>query len=306
MVVTLASAPFPELLTTFSLSHATESVSSASTCASALAVTSLPSFSVHLGPAECWPMTLSFRSFNSASGPLSVQANLPSAPAWQPYTCDPAACAESTGSSPAATWIASGTSGADSEDGADCAIPKPVPAITNAMERTAAVRLGMERILILSLPLARLSNFENIFLCEGNRALVTEFTDTLSVLLPIRRGVLLCIEHRRAQLRIHLNLRILLAEHFLTVHQHFDCRCQPAALHFAGILKSNLPIFRGIGLSRLKQPQKQQAILLHPELLRLQIAFLRADDIDRLPLPRFFMNFAQVVAFVFYNFCRRF
>lgn len=60
-----------------------ESGSGESTWATALPVILLPSVSFQLGPAKWLPMTLPLSSFNSASGALSVQENLPSVVAWQ-------------------------------------------------------------------------------------------------------------------------------------------------------------------------------------------------------------------------------
>src|SRR5208337_1372064 len=45
-----------------------------------------------------------------------------------------------------------------------------------------------------------------------------------------------------------------------------------------------------------KQPHKQLTVLIHPELLRLQIAFLRAHHMDGLTLPSLVVNLRKVVA----------
>ena len=83
MVLTFVSAPSPECATTFTRNQGIDLGSGESTWPEALPVTSLPSCSFHVGPAKCFPMTLPFASFSSASGPLRLQANLFSVPGWQ-------------------------------------------------------------------------------------------------------------------------------------------------------------------------------------------------------------------------------
>src|SRR4029077_17765925 len=116
-------------------------------------------------------------------------------------------------------------------------------------------------------------------------------------LLPMSRVELFGVEWGWVEFHVAWDGRVVFAEDFLVVRVNFHSRGHPSAGHRAVIFKANLLEFPGISLRRLKQPHKQQPLLLHPELLGLQIAFLRSHHITRLSLPGFLVNLFEVVAF---------
>ena len=121
------------------------------------------------------------------------------------------------------------------------------------------------------------------------------------LLLPMCRIELLGIERSRIQLGIALNVRVIFAENFPVVRIDFHPRRHPAARHRPIVFKPDLLKFLRVCLRRLKQPDKQQALFLHPELLGLQIALFRSNHINRLLLPHFLMNLFKVVSLAFHH-----
>src|SRR5437879_4224417 len=97
-------------------------------------------------------------------------------------------------------------------------------------------------------------------------------------------------KRRWVKLNVGFNIGILFAKDFLALNIDFDTRGHPSARECAVVLKANLLKFLRVSLRRLKQPDEQQAILLHPELLRLQIAFVCAYNVDWLAFPSLLMK----------------
>src|SRR6266567_8073627 len=84
---------------------------------------------------------------------------------------------------------------------------------------------------------------------------------------------------------------ILLHQSSPAVHQLNNLRRNPATAGLDVLVEPDV----GAALARaLDEPDKEQAVAVHPELLRHRITTSRADDVDRLALPHPFVEYVEV------------
>src|SRR5258706_11950848 len=90
---------------------------------------------------------------------------------------------------------------------------------------------------------------------------------TVLGLFPMGRGELLGIEDGRVQSYATIDLGVFLAEDFFPIHVDFYQRGDPSASQFAVVGETNVLRLVRIAPVRVQQAEKQDGVLLHPELV---------------------------------------
>ena len=94
------------------------------------------------------------------------------------------------------------------------------------------------------------------------------------------------VEQPAIEYRIRTYLRILFERSGLAVNQKDHFRRYPTAAQLLILVELCLLCLRAVFSRRLKHPYEIEIFLVDPELRRMQIALLRADDVNRAALPR--------------------
>src|SRR2546423_9042873 len=91
-----------------------------------------------------------------------------------------------------------------------------------------------------------------------------------------------------------LDLSVLLEPALVPIHQKRHLRREPGTPGWLIPVEANVVGAGAVPLTRLEQPDEDQALTVHPELPRAQIARLGADDVDRTPFPRVLVHGREV------------
>src|SRR5215510_822516 len=116
----------------------------------------------------------------------------------------------------------------------------------------------------------------------------------MTSLFPMYSGPKLWIEKFWIQRHVATNLRVLFGFDNLAIHHEDHFRRHPATAKFLILVELSLLRLRSILTTGTKHSDKVEILLIDPELRRVQVARLRAHDVDRPPLPRVFPELRQV------------
>src|SRR5439155_277861 len=124
---------------------------------------------------------------------------------------------------------------------------------------------------------------------RGDPGAVRPLTRSAPRLLPLAR-----IEQGVGERGVGLDLGVLLEPALVPIHQKRHLRREPGTPGWLILVEADVVGAGGVPLTRLEQPHEHQALAIHPELPRPQIARLGADDVDGTPFPRVLVHGREV------------
>jgi len=110
----------------------------------------------------------------------------------------------------------------------------------------------------------------------------------------VDRGPELWVEQSWIQLNIATNVRVLFSCHNLAVDHEDHFGRYPATAKFLILVELSLLRLRRILTCGTKHPHKVKILLIDPELRRVQVAHLCANDIDWPSLPGVFPELREI------------
>src|SRR5437868_13281816 len=106
-----------------------------------------------------------------------------------------------------------------------------------------------------------------------------------SLFLPVNSREILRIEQLRIKRHVGAQLGILFRRYSLAVHVEDNFRRHPAAAELLVLVELRFLRLGAVASPRPNHAHKIQVLLVDPELRRMKISCLCADDINRPPLP---------------------